>query len=73
MIFIYSPKTIGELFNAPNLDSQLPEPWLMASSAGVFWGIGLLAWWYVDYWGSRPRQWWRNNPPGLQRATEPQP
>ncbi|MCQ1985605.1 glycosyltransferase 87 family protein [Arthrobacter sp. zg-Y844] len=73
VIFIYSPKTIGELFNAPNLDSQLPEPWLMASSAGVFWGIGLLAWWYVDYWGSRPRQWWRNNPPGLQRATEPQP
>ncbi|MCC9203860.1 glycosyltransferase 87 family protein [Arthrobacter sp. zg-Y769] len=73
VIFIYSPKTIGELFNAPNLDSQLPEPWLMASSAGVFWGIGLLAWWFLAYWGSRPRNWWRNNPPGLLRATEPQP
>ncbi|WP_194265956.1 glycosyltransferase 87 family protein [Arthrobacter yangruifuii] len=73
VIFIYSPKTIGELFDAPNLDSQIPEPWLMASSIGVFWGIGLLAWWLAGYWGSRPRDWWRNNPPGLLRAPEPQP
>ena len=73
VIFIYSPKTIGELFNAPNLDSQLPEPWLMASSAGVFWGVGLMAWWFAMYWGTRPRRWWRNNPSQVMRATEPQP
>ena len=73
VIFIYSPKTIGKLFNAANLDSQLPEPWLMASSAGVFWGIGMLAWWFAMYWGTRPRHWWRNDPPAVLRAAEPQP
>ena len=71
VIFIFSPKTIGTLFNAPNLDSQLPEPWLMASSIGVFWGIGLLVWWFASYWGNRPRRWWRNTPPGLLRTPEP--
>ena len=73
VIFIYSPKTIGELFGSANLDSQVPEPWLMASSIGVFWGVGLMAWWFLLYWNTRPRNWWRNNPPGVLRTTEPQP
>ena len=73
VIFIYSPKSIGELFNSPNLDSQIPEPWLMASSIGVFWGMGLLAWWLAACWRTRPRNWWRNTPPGLMRTAEPQP
>lgn len=59
VIFVYSPKTISELFGATNLDSQIPEPWLMASSIGVFWGLGLMAWWTVALWTSRPPRWWK--------------
>lgn len=42
VIFLLSPKSIGFLMRAPNLDSQIPAPWLMASSAGVFWAVGLV-------------------------------
>ncbi|CEA06915.1 Polyprenol-phosphate-mannose-dependent alpha-(1-2)-phosphatidylinositol mannoside mannosyltransferase [Arthrobacter saudimassiliensis] len=43
-IFLLSPKSIGFLLGASDLDSQLPAPWLMASSIGVFWAVGLMAW-----------------------------
>jgi len=45
VIFVLSPKSIGFLMGSPNLDSQIPAPWLMASSVGVFWAVGLMAWW----------------------------
>ena len=47
VIFLLSPKSIGFLMGSPNLDSQIPAPWLMASSAGVFWAVGLMGWWVV--------------------------
>ncbi|MCC3268242.1 glycosyltransferase 87 family protein [Arthrobacter gengyunqii] len=59
VVFLLSPKAIGWLMGAPNLDSQIPEAWLMASSIGVFWGLGLMAWWLVALWKSRPQRWWK--------------
>ncbi|WP_258073457.1 glycosyltransferase 87 family protein [Arthrobacter sp. 08Y14] len=61
VVFLLSPKAIGWLMGAPNLDSQIPEAWLMASSAGVFWGVGLMAWWLVALWKSRPQRWWKQS------------
>ncbi len=51
-VFLLSPKTIGLLMGAPNLDSQIPAPWLMASSVGVFWAVGLMVWWVVALRGT---------------------
>ncbi|MBT2594573.1 DUF2029 domain-containing protein [Arthrobacter sp. ISL-72] len=47
MVFFFSPKTIGKALGAENLDFQVPEPWLMASSAGVFCAVAVLACWLV--------------------------
>nr|WP_281360697.1 glycosyltransferase 87 family protein [Psychromicrobium silvestre] len=54
-IFLYSPKTIGTALGAVDLGSQIPTTWLMASSAGVFWGTAVLIWWIVAYW-ENPRR-----------------
>lgn len=47
IVFFFSPKRIGEALGAANLDFQTPEPWLMASSAGVFCAVAILACWLV--------------------------
>ncbi|MEK0154844.1 glycosyltransferase 87 family protein [Arthrobacter oryzae] len=47
IVFFFSPKSIGEALGAENLDFQDPEPWLMASSAGVFCAVAILACWLV--------------------------
>jgi len=47
IVFFFSPKSIGEALGAENLDFQAPEPWLMASSAGVFCAVAILACWLV--------------------------
>lgn len=47
IVFFFSPKRIGEALGAENLDFQTPEPWLMASSAGVFCAVAILACWLV--------------------------
>ena len=47
VVFFFSPKSIGEALGAENLDFQTPEPWLMASSAGVFCAVAILACWLV--------------------------
>ncbi|WAP52508.1 glycosyltransferase 87 family protein [Arthrobacter sp. ATA002] len=59
VVFLLSPKSIGWLMGAANLDSQVPSAWLMASSVGVFWGLGLMVWWLVALWKARPRHWWK--------------
>jgi alpha-1,2-mannosyltransferase len=46
-VFLYSPKTIGTLFGADDLNSQLPTVWLKASSAGVFCGLAVLVFWVL--------------------------
>ncbi|MFF3037802.1 glycosyltransferase 87 family protein [Arthrobacter citreus] len=60
--FYLTPKGIGRLLGAESLDSQIPEPWLMASSAGVFCGAAILAWFLALLWPDRPRRWWRAAP-----------
>lgn len=47
LVFYASPKIIGTVFGSENLNAQLPEPWLMASSAGVFCGAALEVYWLV--------------------------
>jgi alpha-1,2-mannosyltransferase len=47
LVFLFSPKTIGTALGASNLDVQTPGLWIMASSAGVFCGLALLACWLV--------------------------
>ncbi|WP_167133888.1 glycosyltransferase 87 family protein [Arthrobacter sedimenti] len=47
LVFIYSPKTIGLLFGADDLDSQLTTGWLMASSAGVFCALAVTVFWVL--------------------------
>ncbi len=47
IVFFFSPKSIGQALGAENLDFQAPEPWLMASSAGVFCAVAILACWLV--------------------------
>ena len=46
-VFIYSPKTIGLLFGADDLNSQLTTGWLMASSAGVFCALATTVFWLL--------------------------
>jgi len=60
--FYLTPKAIGSLLGAQNLDSQTPQFWLMAASAGVFCGAGMLVWFLVLLWPDRPRRWWRAGP-----------
>ncbi|WP_181035037.1 glycosyltransferase 87 family protein [Arthrobacter sp. B0490] len=47
LVFIYSPKSIGLLFGAEDLDSQLTTGWLMASSAGVFCALAITVFWVL--------------------------
>lgn len=47
LVFLFSPKTIGTALGAENLDVQTPGPWIMASSAGVFCALAILACWLV--------------------------
>ena len=47
LVFLFSPKTIGKALGAENLDIQTPGLWIMASSAGVFCAVALLACWLV--------------------------
>jgi alpha-1,2-mannosyltransferase len=49
IVFFFSPKRIGEALGAENLDFQVPEPWLMASSAGVVCAVAILACWLVVF------------------------
>lgn len=46
-VFYASPKEIGKLFGSEDLNSQIPELWLIASSAGVFCAIALLVYWLL--------------------------
>ncbi|WP_461169324.1 glycosyltransferase 87 family protein [Arthrobacter sp. Z1-15] len=69
VVFLLSPKSIGWLMGAPNLDSQQPAPWLMASSVGVFWGLALMGWWAAVLWKNRPPRWWKQpEQAGIQQA-----
>ncbi|MHA7279278.1 glycosyltransferase 87 family protein [Arthrobacter sp. MDT2-2] len=47
LVFIYSPKTIGVALGADDLDSQLVNGWLMASSAGVFCALAVTVFWVL--------------------------
>jgi alpha-1,2-mannosyltransferase len=47
LVFLFSPKTIGTALGAENLDVQTPGLWIMASSAGVFCALAILACWLV--------------------------
>jgi alpha-1,2-mannosyltransferase len=47
LVFLFSPKTIGTALGAENLNLQTPGLWIMASSAGVFCALALLACWLV--------------------------
>ncbi|WP_211878427.1 glycosyltransferase 87 family protein [Pseudarthrobacter albicanus] len=47
LVFLLPPKTIGTALGAENLDIQTPGPWIMASSAGVFCALAILACWLV--------------------------
>ncbi|MEN8581557.1 DUF2029 domain-containing protein [Arthrobacter sp. KBS0703] len=47
MVFLFSPKVIGTLFGAENLNVQTPGLWIMASSTGVFCALAILACWLV--------------------------
>ncbi|MBF4993960.1 DUF2029 domain-containing protein [Arthrobacter gandavensis] len=60
--FYLTPKGIGGLLGAADLDSQVPDLWLMASSAGVFCGAAMLAWFLALLWPDRPPRWWRAAP-----------
>ncbi|MBG6182399.1 alpha-1,2-mannosyltransferase [Arthrobacter sp. CAN_A214] len=53
-VFVYSPKTIGTLLGAEDLNSQLTTGWLMASSAGVFCGLAILVFWALLMRALRP-------------------
>ncbi len=65
-VFLYSPKTIGALFGAADLNSQLPTVWLKASSAGVFCGAAVLV-----YWVLLTRALQRHNVPAPGSASAP--
>jgi alpha-1,2-mannosyltransferase len=47
LVFLFSPKTIGTALGAGNLNLQTPGLWIMASSAGVFCALAILACWIV--------------------------
>lgn len=47
LAFFFSPKTIGTALGAENLDVQTPGLWIMASSAGVFCAVAIMACWLV--------------------------
>jgi alpha-1,2-mannosyltransferase len=47
IVFFFSPKAIGDALGAENLDVQTPVPWIMASSAGVFCAVAIMACWLV--------------------------
>ncbi|WP_224088398.1 glycosyltransferase 87 family protein [Arthrobacter sp. StoSoilB13] len=47
LVFFYSPKTIGTALGAADLNVQTPGLWIMASSAGVFCAVAILACWLV--------------------------
>jgi alpha-1,2-mannosyltransferase len=45
LVFFFSPKTIGTMLGAADLNVQTPGVWIMASSAGVFCAVAILACW----------------------------
>ncbi|WP_275775762.1 glycosyltransferase 87 family protein [Paenarthrobacter sp. Y-19] len=45
LVFFFSPKTIGTMLGAADLNVQTPGMWIMASSAGVFCAVAILACW----------------------------
>jgi alpha-1,2-mannosyltransferase len=47
LVFLFSPKTIGTALGAEDLNVQTPGLWIMASSAGVFCALAILACWFV--------------------------
>jgi alpha-1,2-mannosyltransferase len=47
IVFVYSPKTIGLLLGADDLNSQRTTGWLMASSAGVFCALAVTVFWVL--------------------------
>jgi alpha-1,2-mannosyltransferase len=47
VVFIYSPKTIGLLFGAVDLNSQLTTGWLVAASAGVVCALATTVFWVL--------------------------
>jgi alpha-1,2-mannosyltransferase len=47
IVFLFSPKTIGTAFGAGDLNVQTPGVWIMASSAGVFCALAIMACWLV--------------------------
>ncbi|MFC3300180.1 Polyprenol-phosphate-mannose-dependent alpha-(1-2)-phosphatidylinositol mannoside mannosyltransferase [Arthrobacter agilis] len=47
VVFVYSPKTIGLLLGAEDLNSQLTTGWLVASSAGVLCALAVTAFWVL--------------------------
>ena len=59
LVFYFSPKTLALVLGAQDLNAQEPVLWLMASSAGVFCGVGMLVWWFALLWPGRPKGWWR--------------
>ena len=59
VVFYFSPKTLALVLGAQDLNAQDPVLWLMVSSAGVFCGAGMLAWWFALLWPGRPKGWWR--------------
>jgi alpha-1,2-mannosyltransferase len=47
LVFLFSPKAIGTELGAEDLDVQTPGLWIMASSAGVFCALALMACWFM--------------------------
>jgi alpha-1,2-mannosyltransferase len=47
LVFVLSPKTIGLVLGAQNLDVQTPGLWIMASSAGVFCAVAIMLCWLL--------------------------
>ncbi|MDI2034640.1 glycosyltransferase 87 family protein [Paenarthrobacter nitroguajacolicus] len=45
VVFFFSPKTIGTVLGAADLNVQTPGLWIMASSAGVFCAVAILLCW----------------------------
>lgn len=47
LVFFFSPKTIGTVLGAADLNVQTPGLWIMASSAGVFCAVAIMVCWFV--------------------------
>lgn len=54
VVFVYSPKTIGLLLGAQDLNSQATTGWLVASSAGVLCALAITVFWVLLSRALRP-------------------